>query len=141
MHVYALAAMPRVAFIPLIIVFLGLGLQAKVFIVEALGALATVASAEKADATPFQMVPTIIDRFLKTEIGRAWTTVLLEVAKAYGRGYLLTRPATQRLIAANLARSDADLGRRHALALSMLLPGMARNRLGTVPAPPRDGSN
>ena len=33
MYVYALAAMPRVAFIPLIIVFLGLGFQAKIFIV------------------------------------------------------------------------------------------------------------
>ena len=32
-YVYALAAMPRVAFIPLIIVFLGLGFQAKIFIV------------------------------------------------------------------------------------------------------------
>jgi NitT/TauT family transport system permease protein len=32
-YVYALAATPRVAFIPLVIVFLGLGLQAKVFIV------------------------------------------------------------------------------------------------------------
>lgn len=39
--VYALAATPRVAFIPLIIVFLGLGLQAKVFIVF-LGALMPV---------------------------------------------------------------------------------------------------
>ncbi|MDB5527952.1 MAG: transporter permease [Devosia sp.] len=32
-YVYALAAMPRVAFIPLIIVFLGLGFPAKIFIV------------------------------------------------------------------------------------------------------------
>lgn len=32
-YVYALAAMPRVAFIPLIIVFLGLGFEAKIFIV------------------------------------------------------------------------------------------------------------
>jgi ABC-type nitrate/sulfonate/bicarbonate transport system permease component len=32
-YVYALAAMPRVAFIPLIIVFLGLGFQAKIFVV------------------------------------------------------------------------------------------------------------
>ena len=32
-YVYALAAMPRVAFIPLIIVFLGLGFEAKLFIV------------------------------------------------------------------------------------------------------------
>jgi NitT/TauT family transport system permease protein len=32
-YVYALAATPRVAFIPLVIVFLGLGLQAKAFIV------------------------------------------------------------------------------------------------------------
>lgn len=37
-YVYALAATPRVAFIPMIIVFLGLGLEAKVFIVF-LGAL------------------------------------------------------------------------------------------------------
>jgi len=32
-YVYALAAMPRVAFIPLVIVFLGLGFEAKIFIV------------------------------------------------------------------------------------------------------------
>jgi hypothetical protein len=107
---------------------------------EALGALATVASAEKADATPYKMVPTIIDRFLNTEIGRAWTNVLLEVATAYGRRYLLTGPETQRLIADNLARANTDLGRRHELALSALFPGLARNRLGTVPAAPRDGS-
>lgn len=37
-YVYALSATPRVAFIPLIIVFLGIGLEAKVFIVF-LGAL------------------------------------------------------------------------------------------------------
>lgn len=37
-YVYALSATPRVAFIPLIIVFLGLGLEAKIFIVF-LGAL------------------------------------------------------------------------------------------------------
>jgi hypothetical protein len=107
---------------------------------EALGALATLASAEKADATPYRMVPTIIDRFLNTDIGASWTNVLLEVATAYGRRYLLTRPETQRLIAANLAGSDADLGRKHELALSTFFPGMALTRLGTVPAAPRDGS-
>jgi ABC-type nitrate/sulfonate/bicarbonate transport system permease component len=32
-YVYALAAMPRVSFIPLVIVFLGLGFEAKIFIV------------------------------------------------------------------------------------------------------------
>jgi len=62
-YVYALAATPRVAFIPLVIVFLGLGLQAKVFIVF-LGAVMpilinTYAGVQQSDAELLEMARSV----------------------------------------------------------------------------------
>jgi ABC-type nitrate/sulfonate/bicarbonate transport system permease component len=62
-YVYALSATPRVAFIPLIIVFLGLGFQAKIFIVF-LGAvmpilLNTYAGVQAADKELLEMARSV----------------------------------------------------------------------------------
>lgn len=100
---------------------------------EAIGALATVAAAQKRDATLFKSLTTIVDRFLATPVGRDWTAMLVEVAQAHGHAYLLTQPRARQLIAANLAAATTDFGRQYALALSMLFPPVAIRRLARVP--------
>jgi NitT/TauT family transport system permease protein len=66
--VYALAATPRVAFIPLIIVFLGLGLQAKVFIVF-LGAVMPILINTYAGVR--QAEPDLVEMARSVGLGRA----------------------------------------------------------------------
>lgn len=81
-YVYALAATPRVAFIPLIIVLLGLGMEAKLFIVF-LGAVMpilinTYAGVRQADEELVEMARSVgADRF------RIFTAIVLPGAVPY----------------------------------------------------------